>query len=86
MRKPGLKNKDALLGKKDNIGRNIPRERVHLNAAQLRLLKEIMDFFFLHNPDLENDEDYNEVREKISYYEDKVKKPLMTETADNSLF
>lgn len=74
-----IKNPDSPGGRKDWEGRS-PRVRLSLTHAQLAILADIFNAFFLRFPEKAEDENYVDLAERINGALQDIQKPLVKET------
>jgi hypothetical protein len=78
---PGLKNPDAPMGRKDNIGRT-PRWRISLTYPQARILLEVMENFYLDHPDALEDGNYYSLHVRLNEAKNSMDTPLVKNVDD----
>lgn len=80
-----IKNPGVPGGRNDWKGR-IPRCRVSLTDAQLRILIDVMDAYINRYPEKESDSDYQSLLLRLQEHQKDMQKPLMVETVSFPLF
>lgn len=74
-----IKNPDSPGGRKDWEGRS-PRVRLSLTHAQLAILSEIFNGYFLRYPEKAEDSNYADLSDRINEAMQDIEKPLVKET------